>query len=148
MSSVTKMFQKIAKDENYMSIWSYRNETKLDINNRKVKRIAHIFGNLRDFFFPLRERGRKGERDGEKHQSIGCLLQAPNQRPAQNSGLCPDQDSNQWPFTLWDEAQPTEPCWSGMFGNEKKFTSKQPVSQKEHHTKIRNYFELNYFDTS
>ena len=29
-------------------------------------------------------------------------------------GMCPDQESNQWPFTLQNEAQPTEPHQSGL----------------------------------
>ena len=38
------------------------------------------------YLFIFRERGRKGEREGEKHPCeretfIGCLLQAPNQGP-------------------------------------------------------------------
>ena len=30
-----------------------------------------------------------------------------------NPGMCPDKESNQWLFGLWDNAQPTEPLQSG-----------------------------------
>ena len=64
----------------------------------------YLFLNI---LFIFRERGREGEREGEKHQceretSIGCLLYMP---PPPNPGMCPDQESNQQPFALWDDTQ-------------------------------------------
>ena len=32
-----------------------------------------------------------------------------------NPGMCPDWESNQRPLALQDDAQPTEPCQSGLF---------------------------------
>ena len=57
------------------------------------------------------ERGKERERNinvREKHQSVAsCTL--PTEHLAQNPGICPDQASNQQPFRLQDEAQPTGP---------------------------------------
>ena len=61
--------------------------------------------------FVYRERGREGEREGEKHRK--------HQHPprtgdlACNLGMCSDRESNWRPFGLWDDTQPTEPHQSG-----------------------------------
>ena len=47
----------------------------------------------RFYLFILREKGREGHREGEKHRSIG---------------LCPDWEVNQQPLISQDDAQPTE----------------------------------------
>lgn len=44
---VKKNFQQIAKDGNYMSILSDYNEIKLEISNKKMTRISHVFGNIK-----------------------------------------------------------------------------------------------------
>ena len=31
-----------------------------------------------------------------------------------NPGMCPDLESNQQNFGLWDDTQPSEPHWSGF----------------------------------
>ena len=36
----------------------------------------------------------------------------PNWGLNRNKGTCPDQELNQWPFALWNDAQPNEPYWS------------------------------------
>ena len=68
----------------------------------------------------FRERGRAGEREGEKHQCeretpIGCLLYMPQYSidRTRNPGMCLHQELNQQPFALQDDAQPTEPHQSG-----------------------------------
>ena len=68
-------------------------------------------------FIYFKEKGRKGEREGEKHRcaretSISCLLHASQLGASPNPGTCPDWESNQRPFSLWDDAQPTEPLQS------------------------------------
>ena len=57
------------------------------------------------FLFIFREK-RKRE------TSIGCLQYPPHLRtkPA-NRGTCPNQESNWRPFSLWDDAQLSEPHW-------------------------------------
>ena len=53
------------------------------------------------FFIALRERGRKGERE----TSVGCLLVCmPTREWTCTLGLCPEQESNPRPFSLWDDA--------------------------------------------
>ena len=68
-------------------------------------------------FYLFLERGerREKERDRnrttvvrEKHQSVA------NWGLACNPGMCPDRESNQGPFALWEDAQPTEPHRSGL----------------------------------
>ena len=75
----------------------------------------------------FRERGREGERGWKKHWSVTfCLLHAPRraERRAQNPGMCLDWELNWWPFSLQDDAQPTEPHWSGQYQS----LFKEPVS--------------------
>ena len=49
----------------------------------------------------------------EKHPSVASHMH-PTKDVALNPGMCPDWESNQQPFSLWDGAQPTEPHWSGL----------------------------------
>ena len=56
------------------------------------------------FLFIFRERRREGEREGEKHRCarrtfIGCLSHIPSGELAWNPSVCPDWESNQWPFS-------------------------------------------------
>ena len=73
--------------------------------------ILHRF--LKRFYlYSFREKGKEGEREGEKHRwgretSIGCF------NPACYSAICPDQELNRQPFGLQDNAQPTEPHGQG-----------------------------------
>ena len=75
--------------------------------------------------FIFRERGREGERDGEKHQCVVAshmpptggtwpTTYAPNWGDlAHNPGMCPDWESNQRPFGLQAGMQSTEPHQPG-----------------------------------
>ena len=45
-----------------------------------------------------------------------------------NSGICPEQETNQWPFILQDDSQPTEPCRSGINFNFKLLIMYYPDS--------------------
>ena len=49
---------------------------------------------LRFYLFIL-ERGREGEREGEKHQCVVAFCEPPTGNLACNSGMCPDWESNQ-----------------------------------------------------
>ena len=55
-----------------------------------------------------RERGREGEREGEKHQCVVASHAPPTGDLACNPARCPDRESNPCHFTLWDD-----PSWSG-----------------------------------
>ena len=63
---------------------------------------------LRFYLFIFRERGREGEREGEKHQSVVAFHAPPTGDQAHNPGMCPDWESNQQPFGLQSGAQSTE----------------------------------------
>ena len=61
----------------------------------------------------MRREGRKRERERninvpEKHQLVASCA-PPTGYLAHNPGMCPDWESNQGTFSLWYNAQPTEP---------------------------------------
>ena len=60
------------------------------------------------YLFIFRERGRGGERVGEKHQCVVASHMPPTGDLACNSGMCPDRESNQRPFGSQAHAQSTE----------------------------------------
>ena len=74
----------------------------------------------RFYLLIFREWGKEGEREWEKYQheretSICCFShRSPTWDLACHPGFCPDQESNQRLFALWDDAQPTEPHWPGQ----------------------------------
>ena len=57
----------------------------------------------------------KEEREGEKHQSVVAYHGLPTGDLARNPGMCPDWESNQWPFGLQASAQSTEPHQPGLY---------------------------------
>ena len=58
-------------------------------------------GNTQGFFlkvlFIFRERGREGEREGEKHQCVVASHAPPTRDLACNPGMCPAWESNRQP---------------------------------------------------
>ena len=46
----------------------------------------------------FREWGKEGEREGEKHQCVVASHTPPTGDLACSAGMCPDWESNQWPF--------------------------------------------------
>ena len=71
----------------------------------------HIFSKRFLFLkilFIFRERGREGEREGEKHQCVVASCMPPIGDLACNPGMCPDWESNQWPFGSQAHAQSME----------------------------------------
>ena len=58
----------------------------------------YLFIFLRFYLFIFRERGREGEREGEKHQCRAASHLAPTGDLAWNPGICPDWELNQQPF--------------------------------------------------
>ena len=57
--------------------------------------------------FVFTERGRKRDREGEKHQFVAVSRAPLTGDLAQNPGMCPDRESNLRPFGSQDNAQPT-----------------------------------------
>ena len=55
------------------------------------------------------EKGSEGEREGEKHQCVVAFCVPPTGDLAHNPGMCPDWESNQWPFVSQASTQSTEP---------------------------------------
>ena len=47
-----------------------------------------------DLIYYFRERVRKGEREGEKHQCVAESHTPLTGNPAHNPGMCPDRESN------------------------------------------------------
>ena len=64
--------------------------------------LNHIYVNVFLFFlkvlFIFRERGREGDREGEKHQCVVVSHAPPTGDLSHNLGMCPDWESNWWPF--------------------------------------------------
>ena len=60
------------------------------------------------YLFIFRDRGREGEREGEKHQYVVASHVPPTGDLAHNPGMRPDQESNLQPFSLQAHTQSTE----------------------------------------
>ena len=61
------------------------------------------------YLFIFIGKGREIERKGEEHQCVVASWMHPGKNLAHNPGMCPDWESNQWPFGLQVGAQSTEP---------------------------------------
>ena len=62
----------------------------------------------KDFIYLFRDRGRDGEREGEKHQCVVASHVSPPRDLALNPGTCPDWESNWQPFGSQAGAQSTD----------------------------------------
>ena len=62
----------------------------------------------RFYLFIFRERGRDGEREGEKHQCVVTSRVPSTGDLAHNPGMCPDWELNQQPSGLQAGTQPRE----------------------------------------
>ena len=60
------------------------------------------------------ERGREGEREGEKHQCAVASHVPPTGDLVCNPGMCPDQELNWWPIGSQACTQSTEPHQPGL----------------------------------
>ena len=69
----------------------------------------------RFYLFIFRERGRKGEREWEKHQCVVASHTPPTGDVACNPCTCPDWEWNWWPFPLQSDTQSTEPHQPGLY---------------------------------
>ena len=100
------------------------------IINKYIKKI-------KDYLFIFRERGREGEREGEKPQ---CLV-APDTPPpgglAHNPGMCPAWESNQQPFGSQASTQSPEPHQPGLFRQFYKIRKRKKMT---HNSSILRYY--------
>ena len=76
-----------------------------------------FFSSPKDMLIDVRERGRNGEREGEKYRLVASSPR-PDWGLNPQPSTYPDGESKQWPFTLWTNTQPTEPHYPGP-GNTK-----------------------------
>ena len=60
------------------------------------------------------ERGREGEREGEKYQCVVASCMTPTGNLVSNQGMCPDWELNQGPFGSQVGTQSTEPQQPGQ----------------------------------
>ena len=70
-----------------------------------MKRHLYYF---KHFIYLFLEKGSEAEREGEKHQCLAASHSPPTGDLTCNPGMCPDWESNQWPFGSQSSAQPTE----------------------------------------
>ena len=68
----------------------------------------------RFYLFIFRERGREGEREGKKHQSVVASCAPPAGGLAHNPGMCPDWELSWQPFGSQAGTQSTEPHQPGQ----------------------------------
>ena len=64
-------------------------------------------------FIYFLERGKEGEREGEKYQYAAASRMPSTGDVACKPGMCPDWESNRGPFALQATTQPTEPHQPG-----------------------------------
>ena len=76
-------------------------------------RLIIIF--LKDCIYLFLERGREGERKGQKHQCVVASRAPPTRDLAHNPGRYPDWKSNQQPFGSQAGTQSTKPHQLGLF---------------------------------
>ena len=67
-----------------------------------------------DFIYLFRQRGREGEREGEKHQCVAASCMSSTGGLARSPGVCPHWESNQRPFGSQASTQSTEPHQPGL----------------------------------
>ena len=73
-----------------------------------------FFFKKRFYLFTFRERGRGGEREGEKHQCAVASHTPLTGDLVRNPGMCPDWESNRRPFGSQASTQSTEPHQPGQ----------------------------------
>ena len=71
---------------------------------------------LRFYLFTCRERGREGEREGEKHHCVVASRAPRTGDLSLNPGVCPDWESKRRPFGSQAGTQATEPQQPGLHG--------------------------------
>ena len=69
---------------------------------------------FKDFIYLFLERGREGEREGEKHQCVVASHTPPTGGLAHNLDKCPHWELNQRPLGLQAGTQSTEPHQPGL----------------------------------
>ena len=72
-------------------------------------------GVFKDFIYLFLERGREGDREGEKHQCVVAFHTPPTGDLACKPVMCPDWESNQSLFGSQTSTQSTEPHQPGQF---------------------------------
>ena len=74
-----------------------------------INTIFYLFVHFKDFIYLFLERGRVGEREGEKHQCVVASHVPPTGDLACNPGMCLDWESNRQLFGSQSSTQSTEP---------------------------------------
>ena len=81
------------------------------VKSYQYLKFIYLFVNI--LFYLFLERGREGERDGEKHQRVVASRGPLTGDLARNPGMCPDWELNLPPFGSQAGAQSTEPHQPG-----------------------------------
>ena len=82
----------------------------------RILTVTDLFIFKKIWFIYFRERGREQERVGGEHRSVASRM-PPTGDLTCNPDMCPDQESNQWPFGLGAVAQSTEPHQPELINN-------------------------------
>ena len=87
------------------------NKTKVSIYQKHSRSYCYL---KRFYLFIFRERGREGERAGEKLQCEVASHMPPTGDLAHNPGMCPDWESNLQPCGSQSSTQSAEPHQPGL----------------------------------
>ena len=70
---------------------------KIPLGNEDIPYEVHYHKQFfkRFYLFIFEQRGKEGEREGEKHQCVVASGKIPSRDLARNPGMCPDWESNQ-----------------------------------------------------
>ena len=107
-----------------LRFWSVISEKQLSISLKRtgtfwdgsVVKTGSFF--FRFYLFVFRQRGKEGEREGEKHQCVVASQAPPTGDLVHNPGMCPDRELNPQHFALKTRVQPTGPHQDHFFSVE------------------------------
>ena len=91
-----------------ISCFSRREAKKPDKDRCKISFLK------KDIIYLFLEKRKRRDWEGERHQCVVASHTPPTRDLACNLGMCPDWESNQWPFGLQASAQSTEPHQPGL----------------------------------
>ena len=83
-------------------------DTVVLLNTIKDVAINCMIFFFKDVIYLFSERGGRKEKEGKKHQWVASCV-PPTGDMACNPGMCPDWESNRWPFGLQAHTQSKEP---------------------------------------
>ena len=88
-----------------------------DITGKSDVFLKYIGLFLKILFIYFYTEGKGGRKRGRETSMCGCLSHTATGGLPHNPAMCPDRESNQWPFGLQSSTQSTEPHQPGHIGD-------------------------------